>query len=1030
MVSQNFFEKLNHISIRCKKVNEALHNNSADFNFGQKNAEIELLIKELHDEKNKEDKANEEFGMLQAQFYLLLGQLKTTHISINIHQLSLNEKIVGNEERVHLGKMIKEADDAFIKGQGICEKPIFNQADGERFLFLSDISYARDLLRFVSRPFLFGQEGLYIIDQSENYLLTSFEWLSCLSMVPVEDAEIKEWFNEDVKDRINYLNDLFEFYKKQSAGDFGRLLFKIKKIKDLPEGIYNFADKKIVEIEKKFMSELLALDEMTGKICENIGLIGLDKNKAEIKLIIERLGSLKSGAGDDFGDGDLLFNAYLYHILGMAKKTEISLDGGMFFDEIVGDIEKSNKICNDLIKSREVPPLVILISAKNYFFLDEISVFLRDLKHDAHYYFDPENKYILKSLVYLSIVLDSSSEKEVFFVNEVKRCASMIFEYLKILFDRYEKNSSLELEKLLGEINKLAGHLPAEIESFVEKKCRDICPEILKQKKESRNLEQWIVIDFSGEKNACCSNIFDSTNQVALNNKSESIKKTKARGKKEPLELVPVGEGEIDNIAKEVEREIEKERVESERRKNNRKKGKNKNVKEDKNENHQEVIVKEKNWSANFNFSLRTEKSVIRTALDGDKKGKSKKYKKNKKEVRFGFSEVQNLAVVDQKKTAEIFCLDKDQYCKVDRPDLEIRYSMAFKLLKIINDKNYVAYIKGGLVRNVLLRKENDPYDIDLVVECSSEELKEYLGAMINNLEPIGEKCFLFEYEGLKYKFEKTPVDKYDQWTISSDDGDRNFITIDITCEDKFLKNGKKAIVDGDHIIQVPGLNKNAFIYDLFYMDKDLNIISPVPGAIDRFKKLEPNLPVGGVEKAEKVFRNDPLRMWLYVRKSIYDGIGFDGEVEAVAKKQGDLISGVAFGRLRAEFKKLFLRGNAQANMDKLLELGLLESVFSGVSLVMEDDYFKQWFYIELNILADSMPKNNFVCEQIFALCLTPSAYFSEKSSKAKNLAEDWSNRLKSNQKDIAVDKMTKFLEEFRQEFINKSSQALVCGST
>jgi poly(A) polymerase len=227
------------------------------------------------------------------------------------------------------------------------------------------------------------------------------------------------------------------------------------------------------------------------------------------------------------------------------------------------------------------------------------------------------------------------------------------------------------------------------------------------------------------------------------------------------------------------------------------------------------------------------------------------------------------------------------------------------KLCNILSEKGHVAYIAGGAVRDLLLKKK--PLDFDIATDAKPEEIVKIL--QTNDIKAVdtnatyGTVLAIFKdeepYEITTFRTEGTYSDgrRPDNVTFTSAEEDAK--RRDFTVNALFYDPVKEEIVD--------------------FVDGKKDIKS---------KKLK---FVGNpIERIEE----DHLRILRYVRFKHTLGFKTDEEADNLVREKINLISNVSGERLRDEFNKAFSTGKPSDFIRLLDEYGLLEILLPEIKML------------------------------------------------------------------------------------------------
>ncbi|MBS0287352.1 MAG: CCA tRNA nucleotidyltransferase [Proteobacteria bacterium] len=241
------------------------------------------------------------------------------------------------------------------------------------------------------------------------------------------------------------------------------------------------------------------------------------------------------------------------------------------------------------------------------------------------------------------------------------------------------------------------------------------------------------------------------------------------------------------------------------------------------------------------------------------------------------------------------------------KTDLKIALEpQAREILTKLNKKGYWAYVVGGYVRDKL--KGVEPHDSDIITNCPKEMLATILG----------KPCYSVHPQGSLFK-------------VGND--------IDITCCKRGLKEN---LADRDITINTFLADAHGVIFDVLGKIKDLS---------------KPNLIM--LKNPEESFAEDPSRMTRLLRHASHLGMDILPLDMQTLKSFSDKLCSVPFGVYASEISKLFKRGKANVNLEKLIEHGLLPSLIGAQSTTFYDSTSLYFSFMRAKMSSyDDMPFN------------------------------------------------------------------------
>lgn len=250
----------------------------------------------------------------------------------------------------------------------------------------------------------------------------------------------------------------------------------------------------------------------------------------------------------------------------------------------------------------------------------------------------------------------------------------------------------------------------------------------------------------------------------------------------------------------------------------------------------------------------------------------------------------------------------------ISRKDIS---SAAVKVLYHLKDENYIAYLAGGGVRDLLLGRK--PKDFDVATDATPEQIRR----IFRNCRLIGRRFrlahILFRGEIIETATFRAPVPEEDD-----------------NHEDALFHTGKEGMVTRDNLFGTPeqdALRRDFTINALFYNIANFSIIDYADGLKDLKKKI-----VRVIGDPDKRFTEDPVRM---IRAARFAGM-LDFEIEpktydAICRNKEKLTM-AASSRMYEEVQKLFFCGQAQNVFHWLERTDLLHPMFHDFSHWLDED--------------------------------------------------------------------------------------------
>ena len=236
-------------------------------------------------------------------------------------------------------------------------------------------------------------------------------------------------------------------------------------------------------------------------------------------------------------------------------------------------------------------------------------------------------------------------------------------------------------------------------------------------------------------------------------------------------------------------------------------------------------------------------------------------------------------------------------------------YESAIKILNILENNGYKAYIVGGYVRDKILDIESN--DIDIITNAKPDELNKIFNKKCSN----NYGCIILPYNG--YEFEITTFRKE-----FYKDNDRRPYKIE------YINDLKEDLIRRDFTINSICIDKNEDYIDLLSGINDIN-----------------NKVIRVISDSDKKIYDDPLRILRAIRfASIYD-FDLDNNLISSITKYKDRLEYISFDRIKDELNIIF-RHNRANNAFKLidgLKLGKVLKISHKNMIIDCDNYIGFW---------------------------------------------------------------------------------------
>ena len=242
----------------------------------------------------------------------------------------------------------------------------------------------------------------------------------------------------------------------------------------------------------------------------------------------------------------------------------------------------------------------------------------------------------------------------------------------------------------------------------------------------------------------------------------------------------------------------------------------------------------------------------------------------------------------------------------------------AIRTLYRLNSRNFIAYLVGGCVRDLLLART--PKDFDIGTNATPGQIKR----LFRNCRLIGRR---FRLAHLHFQDEIVEVSTFRRAAVPSDTED----TEEAGQSKRPARHVKdeKGMVLVDNVFGTPeedALRRDFTINALSYNIADYSVIDYSTGLSDLRQRLI--RPIGDPRVR---FTEDPVRMLRAVRFAASHGFTIEPDAWECICELCHTISRVSPARLYEEIQKLFLLGSAWPAFALMEKSGLLSALFPGL---------------------------------------------------------------------------------------------------
>lgn len=261
----------------------------------------------------------------------------------------------------------------------------------------------------------------------------------------------------------------------------------------------------------------------------------------------------------------------------------------------------------------------------------------------------------------------------------------------------------------------------------------------------------------------------------------------------------------------------------------------------------------------------------------------------------------------------------------------------AITVLSQLNRAGFEAYLVGGGVRDLLLRKK--PKDFDVATNATPNEIKR----LFRNARIIGRR---FKLVHIIYHREIIEVSTFRTQELS----------------DSHQHTNEKGMLVRDNAfgsLKEDAWRRDFTINSLYYKLDDGSIIDYTGGFKDISRAL-----ISIIGHAETRYQEDPVRMLRAIRFSAQLNFKLSPDTESAISIQNELISHISSSRLFEETTKLFQCGKSQSAYNLLKQYGLFAYLFPQTNTLLNSSSqpVDEFILISLestdNRLRDNKPVN------------------------------------------------------------------------
>ncbi len=235
----------------------------------------------------------------------------------------------------------------------------------------------------------------------------------------------------------------------------------------------------------------------------------------------------------------------------------------------------------------------------------------------------------------------------------------------------------------------------------------------------------------------------------------------------------------------------------------------------------------------------------------------------------------------------------------------------ASKVISRLQDHGFQAYLVGGCIRDLLLRKT--PKDFDIATDAHPEEVRE----LFRNSRIIGKR-----FRIVHVRFGREIIEVTTFRGPHADEYDENHSDSGMTLNDNVYGTFEEDVFRRDFTMNA-----------IYYEPQEKEIIDLADGTADIESQIIRTIgdPTGRL-------REDPVRMLRAIRFQAKLGFGLESDLQSSIRSLGYLIQDVPPARLFEEVLKLFLSGYGTAAFDSMIENDIYGWLFPDSKRSMENN--------------------------------------------------------------------------------------------
>ncbi|KTC65151.1 poly(A) polymerase (plasmid) [Legionella adelaidensis] len=260
------------------------------------------------------------------------------------------------------------------------------------------------------------------------------------------------------------------------------------------------------------------------------------------------------------------------------------------------------------------------------------------------------------------------------------------------------------------------------------------------------------------------------------------------------------------------------------------------------------------------------------------------------------------------KQSTNIHIIPRTQH-HISKTDISIN---ALKVLNRLNSAGFEAYLVGGSVRDLLLRKA--PKDFDVATNATPTQIKN----LFRNARIIGRRFKL-----VHMLFHREIIE------VATFRGHEPQDTLQLTND--------KGMLIRDNVygtLEEDAFRRDFTVNSLYYNIDDSSIVDYTGGVQDIHDKI-----IRIIGDPNKRYQEDPVRMLRAIRFSAKLHFEIAEDTAAPLYTLSHLITHVSGSRLFDEMTKLFQCGEAESVHRMMVDFGLFQYLFPLTAALLDDDY-------------------------------------------------------------------------------------------